>query len=370
MSNIAQQLVDLNTVKSNIKTSIIAKGISVSASDAFNTYPSKIDAITGGGATNSETFHIGTGMSGTGLNSLAIDSSNYIYAGGAFTTYNETTPGNFVRIKPDGTRDTTYDTSTGVDSTVNCLALDSSGKLYVGGAFTTFFGLTQKGLIKLNQDGTKDTTFDVSNGFAGSSAMINCIALDSSENIYVGGSFTSYKGLNQYALVKLKPDGTKDTTFDMSVGFASYVIIYSLVVDSSNYIYVGGSFTAYKGSPAKYLVKIKPDGTKDTTFDTQTKVNGIVNCLLLDSSGKLYTGGYFSIYNGISQNYLVKLNPDVTKDTTFDISSGFNNAVKSIVFDSSGNIYAGGIFTTYQKKYFISGIARILPNGTSDTIPF
>lgn len=53
MSTIAEQLVALAQCKSDIKSSIIAKGVTVSNSDPFSSYAAKIQAIpTGGGAPN------------------------------------------------------------------------------------------------------------------------------------------------------------------------------------------------------------------------------------------------------------------------------------------------------------------------------
>jgi Domain of unknown function (DUF5122) beta-propeller len=57
--------------------------------------------------------------------------------------------------------DFTYNIGTGFNGAVNASAIDANGKLVVGGAFTTFNGMTVRNYIaRLNADGTLDGTFN------------------------------------------------------------------------------------------------------------------------------------------------------------------------------------------------------------------
>ncbi len=428
MATIAQQLIDLNTIKGNIKTSIINKGVDVSSSDAFSVYPSKIDAISAGGP--AETFNIGLGFNST-INALAVDSSNHIYAGGGFTTYKGLAQNRLIRLNSDGSKDITFDVSNGFNSTINVLSIDSSNHLYVGGGFTTYKGLAQNRLIRLNSDGSKDITFDVSNGFNNG---VYSLKIDSSNLLYVGGAYTTYQGLTQNRLIRLNSDGSKDSTFDISAGFsgATSTAVWTIAIDPSNYLYVGGNFTVFPGMTAKHIVRLYSDGTidpslvlgsgatggpndivyaiaidssnslnayiggaftsykgestgalirinfdgsRDTSFNIGTGIaanNGTkrIQSLIIDSSNHLYAGGTFYAYKGISQNKLIRINPDGSKDTAFDISSGFNSDVYSVILDSSNNVYAGGAFYLYGNNsihYYLPYLIRLLNNGSSDT---
>jgi len=49
MATIAQQLAELAQIKADLKSAIIAQGVSVSDSDPFNTYATKVSQISGGG---------------------------------------------------------------------------------------------------------------------------------------------------------------------------------------------------------------------------------------------------------------------------------------------------------------------------------
>ena len=116
------------------------------------------------------------------------------------------------------------------------------------------------------------------------------------------------------------PTGSIDTSFNIGTGFNERV--YSTKIDSNGKIIASGVFTTYSGSTQNYLVRLNSDGTKDTSFNIGTGFNNIVDGLAVDSNGKIIAGGIFSAYSGSSHNgFLIRLNTDGTKDTTFNIGS-------------------------------------------------
>ena len=141
---------------------------------------------------------------------------------------------------------------TGFNAIANCVAVDPSGSLYVGGnTFTTYQGVTATRIIKLNSDGTIDSSF---NSGAGFNAAVSVIRIDSSGSLYVGGLFTAYSGSTENRIIKLNPDGTKDTSFDNTTGFNNQVI--DIQFDSTGSLWVGGAFTTYKGASTPRLAKL------------------------------------------------------------------------------------------------------------------
>ena len=311
-------------------------------------------------------FNLGSGVgSGTGINNLvyniAIDSSDKIYAVGEFTAYQDVSANRIIRLNLDGTRDTTFDTSTAFDSTTNCLTIDSNNKIYVGGQFNKYKGTDAICLIRLNPDGTIDNTFDTSTAFDNN---VYSIVLDE-DKIYVGGDFSSYQGSTSNYIIRLNSDSTIDTGFNIGVGFNGTVRYITL--DSSDKIYVGGDFTAYQDVSANRIIRLNLDGTRDTTFDIGVGFNAAaVLSLALDSSDRIYVGGVFTKYQDVSANYIIRLNLDGTRDTTFEIGNGFDNIIYSLVVDSSDRIYVGGVFTKYQ-DVSANYIIRLNLDGTRDT---
>jgi uncharacterized delta-60 repeat protein len=285
-------------------------------------------------------FDIGTGfLSKTAILQIVLDSSGKIYAVGNFATYQGLPQKRLVRLNSDGTKDISFDISSGFDVMPRTITLGLNGRIYVGGEFIAYQGLPQNYLVGLNSDGTKDETFDIGEGTDGA---IFSTALDSSGKLYAGGVFTTYQGSFQNGLVRLNSNGSKDETFDIGIGFEG--VVYALAIDTNNKIYAGCTSNITPGT----LVRLNPNGSIDTSFDVSTKLNYNVYSLAVDPNGKVYAGGNFTAYNDVSQNFLIRLNPDGTKDETFDIGTGFNNIVSSIVLDPNNNIYVGGSFTKYK----------------------
>ena len=289
------------------------------------------------------TLNIGIGFSDT-INSIAIDSNGKILVGGWYRNFSGSSQNRLIRLNSDGSKDTTFDIGSGFGSTVWSVATQSDGKILVGGGFTTFTGSTQNCLIRLNSDGSKDSTFNIGSGF---NSQVNSIAIQSDGKILAGGRFTSFTGSSQNRLIRLNSDGSKDTTFDIGTGFSDWVE--SIVIDSNGKILVGGWYSTYRGSSQNRLIRLNTDGSKDTTFDIGTGFDNIIESIAIQSDGKILTGGFFTTFAGSPQNRLIRLNSNGSKDTTFDIGGGFGPfVVESLAINSNGNIFVGGDFTTFS----------------------
>jgi uncharacterized delta-60 repeat protein len=293
------------------------------------------------------------------VESIAIQSDGKILVGGSFSTYKGVSANRIIRLNSDGTTDLTFDNSIGFNNFVNAIAIQSDGKLVVGGNFTLYKSVSANRIIRLNSDGTKDLTFDNSIGF---DSLVNSIAIQSDGKILIGGQFTTYKGLTNNYIIRLNSDGTKDLTFDNSIGFNASVI--TIAIQSDGKILVGGNFTTYKGVSANNIIRLNSDGTKDLTFDNSIGFTANVNSIAIQSNGKILVGGAFSTYKGVSANQIIRLNSDGSKDITFDNSVAFNGAVETIIIQPDGEILVGGSFTTYR-LYINNNIIRLNSVGNS-----
>ena len=124
--------------------------------------------------------------------------------------------------------------------------------MYVGGNFTTYSGSAATKLVKINSNGTRDTAFNVGN----TTGIIYSIAntLDGSGDIYVGGSFTTYSGSSANRIVRVRSNGTINTSVSFGTGFNNSV--FAIEPTSSNQVYMGGNFTSYKGNTYNYIIKL------------------------------------------------------------------------------------------------------------------
>jgi hypothetical protein len=199
----------------------------------------------------------------------------------------------------------------------------------------------------------------------GFNALVYTTAVDASGSLYVGGNFTSYSGSAVNRIVKLTPSGSIDTSFNPGVGFNSFVNV--IRIDSSGSIYVGGNFTSYSGSTNNYIIKLNPDGTKDTSFDNSTGFNGAPNEIQFDSTGSLWVGGGFTTYKGASTPFLAKLLTTGLRDTSYVTTNSPNTTVNTVAVDANDDVYIGGVFTQVGATANNSrNIAKILKTGGLD----
>lgn len=314
-------------------------------------------------------FNIGTGFNdGNGyiVNSISIQSDGKIIAGGNFNQYQEISEKYLIRINPDGSKDTSFHQGAGFDNTVYSTSLQTDGKILVGGKFTAYLEGSQKRLIRFNADGSKDNSFNIGKGFNGS---VFSTAQQSDGKILVGGIFTTYQDVNQNYLTRLNADGGRDVSFDIKTGFNGNVRDVTMQPDGK--IIVNGEFTTYQGSGQKRLIRLNADGTKDSSFNIGTGFDGSVLAIALQPDKKLIVGGNFKNYQGASQNYLIRLNPDGSKDTSFDIGTGFGSqytlgTIQTIVLQPNGKILIGGEFKYYQGKNY-NYLIRLNSDGSIDS---
>ncbi len=297
-----------------------------------------------------------SGFGGT-VNALAVSSTS-LYVGGAFTAYRGVAASAQYLAKIDltsGNLDTTFTTNnSGFNGAVLSLALNSTS-IYVGGSFTDYRGVVSAALRLAKLDlssGNLDTVFTASgSGFNGD---VNAIAINATD-VYVGGAFIVYRGVINAAVRLAKLDiatGVLDTTFTVaSSGLDSTVSSLAL---SGTSLFVGGTFTAYRGvaNSAQRLAKVNAtSGALDTTFTINSRGLNTGSTYALTVSGTtLYAGGSFTSYRTVANNaqFLVKITSAGVIDTTFtQPGNGFNSVVRSIVV-SGTSIYVGGVFTSYR----------------------
>ncbi|MDI9308734.1 MAG: T9SS type A sorting domain-containing protein, partial [Limnohabitans sp.] len=79
-----------------------------------------------------------------------------------------------------------------------------------------------------------------------------------------------------------------------------------------------------------------------------TGFNDTVQIIAPQTDGKIMVGGSFISYNGVTENGIIRLNADGSKDATFVTGTGFNDTVQIIAPQTDGKILVGGYFYTYN----------------------
>jgi uncharacterized delta-60 repeat protein len=283
-------------------------------------------------------------LNGT-VRTIAKQSNGKIIVGGDFTLYDTTSYNYIIRFNNDGTVDSSFNIGIGFDATVRTIVVQSDDKILVGGDFELFNGNTYRRIIRLNSDGTVDSSFNSSPGFSGSS--VYAITLTSDGKIYVGGDFSFYNGDGANNMLRLTSAGFYDPFFPTggTNGFDSPVYSISLQNDSS--LIVGGAFLSYSGTSAGYIAHILSDASIDTVnFNVGTGTNNSVFFVKLLSNSNLLITGAFTQYNGTTANYIIEIFANGSVSNTF--TNGFNSSVRTAQVDTSNNFLIGGDFTSYN----------------------
>ena len=362
----------------------------------------KVDS---GGATMWATNFGGIGATSY-VKAIAVDGSGNVHLGGYFRFANLTTPAltkigvyDAFLIKLDSAGATTWARNfggAGAYAYGQAIAVDGSSNVYLDGTFSnanlttpalTKIGSTDTFAIKL--DSTGATTWAKNFGGAGGSAAVAAIAVDNSNNVYLGGTFSN-ANLTTPALTKIglvdtfavKLDSTGSTTWakDFGGSGAAEAYVQAIAVDGSNNVYLGGYF-ASANLTAPALTKIgfidaltlKLDSAGTTTWARNygglTEGSASINAAAVDASGNEYISGHFDTVTytlggvtltriGAQDSFVAKL--DVSGNVVWARNFGGSGATAfgyAIAVDGSGNVYLGGYF--YNGSLTTPALTRI-----------
>jgi uncharacterized delta-60 repeat protein len=354
-------------------------------------------------------------MVDTSVSSIAIDSNGKIVAGVNFGSFSLSEGGNggrghfgLVRFNTDGSLDSTFGTDGKViiefeNSTINSIAIDSNGKMVVGGYIANTLINNDFLLARYNIDGSLDTTFGsngkVSTDFgiiddSGSGDdRINSIVIDNNGKIVVGGYTNNGNGLTRdFALARYNINGSLDDTFGSNGKVTTFFgnnheEANSIRIDSDGKIVAGGfavNATHFDFALARY----NTNGSLDDTFDGDGKVTtdwasqSGIHSIAIYNDDKIVVAGFVNtgpmgmygipLYSGSGDFLLARYNIDGSLDTTFgsngkvttdwgsDTISSHYDVITSIAIDSNSKIVAGG------NTNFGSAIARYNMDGSLD----
>lgn len=145
---------------------------------------------------------------------------------------------------------------------VNQIISLPDGKILVVGRFNSYNGQPVDGLVRLNADGTLDTTFTSNLGYL--SLTYASIVVQADGKILVR---ISDKDSERYELIRLNADGSIDPTFSFPAGI-TVTDLQSMAIDASGRIIVNGTFNDFSS-----IIRLNSNGSLDPTF--QSQLNGI-----------------------------------------------------------------------------------------------
>lgn len=317
----------------------------------------------------------GTGTSGV-VNALGLDSNNNLYVGGNFVTAGGVTVNSIALWDGTDWSGFTGPSATGLASggNVNGLALDSAGQLFITGNFTTVGGLPgafRGGGAKWN--GAAWVWLDPTAPYNIISAIGNALVIDGSDRIYFGGDFVQAGNSMITANGVTRFDDATTTFFNLQDSVTSGIgvspiNVRALALDSSNNLYVGGGFTLAGGVANTARIAMY-NGMNWLPLGAGID-NGQVNALAFDSLGNLYAGGTFnSVNGGTAAAGIAMWNGTAWTALGSGVTGG---SVNALAITPDNVVYVGGSFTSAGGVAGTSRLARwsggwrALPEGVPD----
>lgn len=171
-------------------------------------------------------------------------------------------------------------------------------------------------------------------------------------------------GFNEHLLMRLNPDGTVDNTFKIGEWFwghkedyDKFIGISAILIQDDNKIVIGGYFGEYNWEAARNIIRLNPDGSRDITFDTGTWFDGVGNWRVNDialQGEKILIWGHFSNYNSEDVDWIVRLNHNGSLDKSFLWlrNTKLTGWIQSLVVLPDGSIIAWWYLSEYNEDGF------------------
>jgi uncharacterized delta-60 repeat protein len=311
---------------------------------------------------------------------LTIDSSGRLYVCGWLNNQFS-----LMRYTPSGALDTSFGGGKGyvqpplpsgyLFSQGESVLVQSDGKILLGG---TYFGAqaTAVGIARFTSSGQLDTTWAASGQEtvpfeSGTiSPRMSAMALQADGKLVIAAS------TGASALVRLNTDGSIDSTFDQSGPHQTnmYSNLMSVAIQSDGKIVMLGGRVV--GGTAGFLVgRVNADGTPDTTFDSDGSNAILINGASPDAQGmSVLPDGRILTIGSISQQVSACC---FNSDGSPDLSFGTNGATQLLggawtkAFDvgrlSDGRIVIAGSYASGTRFTTDFSMWVLKPDGTPDT---
>ena len=300
------------------------------------------------------------------VQAIVLQADGNILVGGRSSLNGGIANGFIYRLLANGANDTNFVNSGGANGPVTTLALQPDGKVVVGGLFTWLRTMTHLRLGRLLANGNVDVTFNPS-----ADNTVLSLALQTDGRILVGGNFTAISSQARTNLARLNPDGTVDTSFAPNVLGGSTAGVYSLALQASGQVVIGGGFTTVAGQPRANLARLNADGSLEAGLNPGP--NNVVYGVAIQPDGRIVVGGDFTVLGSQTRNRVGRLNPPeaAAQALTYDGAKltwqrgGSSPEVSRAAFEFSTNLVTWttlGTGTRMAGGWELGGLA-LLPAG-------
>jgi len=313
---------------------------------------------------------------------VSIQTDGKIVVGGeAFSSVNHQF--GLARYNADGSLDTSFDGDGKVNSNIATsydilaeLAIQTDGKIIaVGTGVNTSGGGNKFEIVRYNSNGSLDTSFNGSGSLMTSvlsaDSGAGAVAIQTDGKIIVAGnsSATFHFSAQDFALVRLNPNGSFDNSFDAD-GKASTNIQSSRINANAVAIQPDGKIVAVgkglsgtgNGNEEFAVNRYNADGTPDASFDGDGKVTTDFSTFFDIAYGvAIQPDGKIVVVGKADQNLATaRYNPNGSLDTTFGVggkrteSGQLSSYLAAVAIQTDGKILVAGrsFFIGYSSTVF------------------
>ncbi|MBL7847866.1 MAG: VCBS repeat-containing protein [Cyclobacteriaceae bacterium] len=198
---------------------------------------------------------------------IKVQSDDYILIAGNFPNW-------IARLDPNGSIDPTFTPQ--VNGMITEILIQPDDNILIAGSFTNVNGVPKLGLARLLPDGQLDDTF-IAAGITDGLMPIHRftrMALQSDGKIVLGGLFDSVNGRNIRNLVRLNTDGTMDCAFD--TGSGPDATVWDVAIEADEQIVISGDFTNYNGAVRNGLARVNNGSTGPPTITSFSPASGAI----------------------------------------------------------------------------------------------
>lgn len=275
------------------------------------------------------------------VRAVAVDGSGNVYVGGDFANIDGTAQPYLAKIDSDGEIDGTFAPT--LNGPVHAIVIHSDGDIVVAGTFTSVNSTTRNRAAKLATDGTLDSWDPNVNG------PVYALAEKGTGDIVLGGDFAQVSSTNRQNLAVVATDNTlrsQDVALLSATGTHPGAECHALAVDGSDNVYIGGTFRFGKAFEWRTNLCRMDSSNNLDTFTGST--DDIVRAVALRSDGKLVAGGDFLNVGSTTITVTTARDRIALFSTASAVESwdpGADGSVYALVTDASANVFVAGDFT-------------------------
>lgn len=319
-----------------------------------------------------DTTAIPSGGPNSVARALLLEPTGRLLVGGYFTSFTTGLRDKVARLTPSFALDSSFrpDSFT-LDvnplSGVGALARQSNGKYIVGGDFSDIDRTTRRHLARLDLDGNLDFTFS---SLGEPAQRVFAVAVLPNDKVLVAGAFkflNGYGGKPRPGIARLNADGTLDESFDAGPTY-EFAQIRDILAQPDGKIVIAGGLSDALGSPPRAMLRrLNQDGTPDSAFYEGGWIgnqDSMAYSVARHSDGRLLLVGNFRSLGSVAQPILARFEANGSWDGTFRPPTHGLRVGNKVVIQQSGRILVAG--ETEYAGVVGGGLRRYLPDGAYD----